>query len=258
MVWFTVKKAFFDFWDNLFKTIILNLGYIFLLSIPVFLPYWLYGIHVSASIAAFAAGVLLIFVYTGAASLVARDISDYGNPGFREFFGYLKESWGTSIIFGLIVIAHMGILMVAFPVYAAMKNLFGIAAMVFIFWFSVIWALSCQYYFPIRSRIDRNPLKIVKKCFLLFFDNTAFTIFLAFGTVVILVLSSFTAFLLPGFAAVLIWLQAGFKLRLLKYDHFEKNPEADRGKIPWDALLVEEEERVGKRTLKGMIFPWKE
>jgi len=255
---FTVKKAFFDFWDNLFKTIVLNFGYILLASVPVFLPYWLYQIHTVAAVAAFVAGVLLICGYTGAAALIARDISDYGNPGFREFFGYLKESWGTSLAFGFIVVAHIAILMVAFPVYASMKNVFGIAAMVFIFWFSVIWALSCQFYFPLRARLDRNPLKIVKKCFLLFFDNTAFTIFLAFGSILIVVLSSFTAFLLPGFAAVLIWLQVGFKLRLLKYDHLEKNPEADRRKIPWEALLVEEEERVGKRTLRGMIFPWKE
>jgi hypothetical protein len=44
---------------------------------------------------------------------------------------------------------------------------------------------------------------------------------------------------------------------MYKYDYLEKNP-GDRRRIPWDALLVEDRERVGKRTLKGMIFPWKE
>jgi hypothetical protein len=44
----------------------------------------------------------------------------------------------------------------------------------------------------------------------------------------------------------------------MKYDYLEENPRADRKHIPWETLLREERERVGKRTLKGMIFPWKE
>jgi hypothetical protein len=57
---------------------------------------------------------------------------------------------------------------------------------------------------------------------------------------------------------MLIWLQAGFKLRLLKYDYLENDSDANRKRIPWDALLIDERERVGKRSLRGMIFPWKE
>ena len=45
---------------------------------------------------------------------------------------------------------------------------------------------------------------------------------------------------------------------MYKYDWLEANPEANRKKIPWDALLMDDKERVGKRTLRGMIFPWKE
>jgi hypothetical protein len=29
-------------------------------------------------------------------------------------------------------------------------------------------------------------------------------------------------------------------------------------RVPWDALLAEDREQVGVRTLRGMIFPWKE
>ena len=64
--------------------------------------------------------------------------------------------------------------------------------------------------------------------------------------------------MLPGISAVVLWISVGLKLRLYKYDYLEKNPEANRKKIPWDALLVADKDRVGKRTLRGMIFPWKE
>ena len=70
--------------------------------------------------------------------------------------------------------------------------------------------------------------------------------------------SIFTAFLFPGFGGLLVWHQAAMRLRLYKYDYLEENPGANRKKIPWDGLLVEEKEKVGKRTLRGMIFPWKE
>jgi uncharacterized membrane protein YesL len=258
MTGFTIKKAFFDFWDNLFTIILLNAGFILLAGIPLFLPYWLYPIHGWASIAAFVAGVLLLFVYASAASLMCRDMADYRRPGFPDFIAYLKDGWFSGLAFGVITAVHLVLLLVAFPVYGAMRNFIGLAAMVFIFWFSVLWLLASLYYFPLRARLDRNVPKILRKCFLLLFDNTAFTVFLGSGAVLIIAVSFFAAFLIPGPAAVLVWVHAGFKLRLLKYDYLEKNPGADRKNIPWETLIAEEREKVGPRTLKGMIFPWKE
>jgi len=48
------------------------------------------------------------------------------------------------------------------------------------------------------------------------------------------------------------------RLRLLKYDWLEAHPDANRKKIPWDELLIEEREKTGTRTLKNLIFPWKD
>ena len=31
-----------------------------------------------------------------------------------------------------------------------------------------------------------------------------------------------------------------------------------RRKIPWDAILIEEREKTGTRSLKSFIFPWKD
>ena len=62
----------------------------------------------------------------------------------------------------------------------------------------------------------------------------------------------------PGPVGVLLYLDEALRLRLLKYDYLEANPEADRKKIPWDALLIDEREKTGDRTLKNFIFPWKD
>jgi len=258
MLLFMIKKAFFDMWDNFLAIILLNIGFVALLSIPLLVPYSLAPVSTPLSVLALIAGVLLLFVYAGAASLVTRDISDYKSAEFGSFVSYLRETWIVSLVLGAIYLLHVFVLSVALPVYSSMGNLLGLAALIFLFWASVIWLLSSQFFFPIRARLDRKIPKILRKCFIVFFDNTGFSIFAGIGAAVTLVISVFTAFLLPGFGGILLWLNVGFKLRLLKYDYLEATPDANRKHIPWDALLVSEREKVGTRSLRGMIFPWKE
>jgi hypothetical protein len=257
MFGFLVKKAFFDMWDNLFRILLMNLGYIalfawFFLLVPLFsaVPFLLF--------AAAAVGILLFAVYSGAVSRMCSEISDYRQPGFAEFFRFAKESLSSSLLLALIACLYAVVVSISFQYYGRMKNVAGPLAVAVLFWLTIAGILAAQYYFPIQSRLDRKFRKIVRKTFLVFFDNPGFSIGLLVSALLVLVVSIFTAFLLPGIATILLWWNVAFKLRLYKYDWLEANPGAKRNRIPWDALLVEDRERVGKRTLKGMIFPWKE
>ena len=262
MFGFYVKKAFFDMWDNLFRIIILNLGYIAVLGIAVLVPYLgQYVTFLPQSVAFFIVlfiSIALVSVYSGAASGITREIADYQEPGFKSFLPYLKETYKPSLLFALANTVVFFLLSLAMPFYLSLKSLFGPLAFAFLFWLTVIWVISIQFFFPLQSRFDRSFKINIKKIFLVFFDNTIFSIGVFIGTIVIFVGSTFTAFMLPGLATVLLWANVGLKLRLYKYDYLEAHLDANRKKVPWDALLVDEKERVGKRTLKGMIFPWKE
>jgi hypothetical protein len=70
------------------------------------------------------------------------------------------------------------------------------------------------------------------------------------------------AFLLPGPAGLLLFLDEALRLRLLKYDWLEANPDTTgskkRRQIPWDAILIEEREKTGDRSFRSFIFPWKD
>ena len=244
-------------WDNMMGVFLLNFGYVLIIGGGLYLPYLLSS-NVILSYIGIAISIVAFNLYTGATSLIARDISDYKTLSFRDFFSYFKEIWKAALALSVITIVQVFILMVAFPFYFQMGGFLGVAAMAVIFWVSVVWWISSQFFFPIRARLDKSLKKIIKKCFMIFFDNTIFSLILGVGTIVVFIISGFTAFLLPGLTSVLIWHQVGFKLRLLKYDYLEENPEADRKKIPWEALLIDEKDRVGHRTLRGMIFPWKE
>ena len=258
MLMFMVKKAFFDMWDHFLAVVIMNLGFIILLTVPLLFPSWLVEINVFAALAMQVIGGLLVFVYAGTISMAARDMANYERPEFKKVVEYLKETWKSSLVLGLIWAAVVLVVFIGFPVYAGMENFLGLAAIVFLFWAILIWSLSSQFYFPIRAQLDTQIRKVLRKSFVIFFDNTFFAIVVGIGTILITVGSVFTALLLPGVTGLLIWHQVALKLRLYKYDYLEENPESNRREIPWDALLIDERERVGKRTLRGMIFPWKE
>lgn len=258
MILFLVKKWFFDCWDNLLWLLLGNLVVLIAAALPIIVPPRLAGVAPEPALFLFAAGFVLLMVLVGTISFFTRDITDYQSVDLSLFREYLGSTWKQSAAFAGLYLLLMFLVVVGFPVYAGMDNIVGTAAMVFLFWGSLTWLLTSQFFFPIRARLDVRFKAVIRKSFAVFFDNIAFSVFLGFGSVLILIASVFTAFLMPGFVGLLIWVQVAFKLRLKKYEYLEANPEAKRTRIPWAELLQEEKERVGPRTLKGMIFPWKE
>jgi uncharacterized membrane protein YesL len=258
MFGFTIKKAFFDLWDNLIAVALMNLGLIFLMILPLVAAPSLAQGSLVAGLLLFLAGMVVFFIGLGIASRYAMEIVHYRRPEFSSFPAFFQETWKFSAVIGVLATLAGFLLFVAFPVYGSMGNIFGLIGFALVFWLTVVVVLAMQYLFPIHNQMGNGVKKSLSKSFLILFDNTGFSVGLAIGSLVILALSVFTAFLLPGVAGLLLWHQVGFKLRLYKYDYLEENPEASRKQIPWQALLMEERDRVGKRTFKGMIFPWKE
>jgi hypothetical protein len=144
------------------------------------------------------------------------------------------------------------------PFYLSMNSMAGLFFAAVIFWTFIAGLLALQFFLPVYFRLDRKIPKALKKCFLICFDNPLFCVFSLLHNAVLLILSALLAFLLPGPAGALLYLDQALRLRLLKYDWLEANPQAPRGKIPWDLILVEEREKTGSRSLRNLIFPWKD
>ncbi|AEF84173.1 hypothetical protein TREPR_0985 [Treponema primitia ZAS-2] len=122
--------------------------------------------------------------------------------------------------------------------------------------------LALQFCFPIRSRLDTKLPKVLKKCFIILLDNPLFCLLSGLFALLLLALSILLLLLAPGPAGILLFLDEALRLRLLKYDWLEANPGANQGRrrpqVPWEALLIEEREKTGSRSLKNLIFPWKD
>ncbi len=257
MILFMLKKAFWDAWDNMGRLLLVNFIMILLIAVPVFIPKYLLPFPV-LSLLSMILSILLIFVYTGAVSGYIKDLVGYKSPELKDITRHLKESWKTSLLLGGSSLLFYFICYTGFKFYASLGSILGLIGLAFLFWITLIVSLSLAFFYPVMNSLDRSPVKIIKKCFILFFDNTGTAVVLGTGILVNAGLSVALALILPGIGGILILQESCMKILMMKYDYLEENPDADRKKIPWNGLLMEEREKVGKRTLKSTIFPWKD
>jgi hypothetical protein len=257
MIGFLIKKSFFDLWDNMFKIILVNLGFIASAAVPILIPPLLEGVP-ALGIVILAAGVLWCFVYLAGAARTLKEISDYRTFGFAEFFHNIQTTWPAGLVLGLIFLLGIMLTTLVIPCYISMDSILGLLLAALIFWTLIAAALSFQFFLAIRARLDARMTKVIKKSFIIFLDNPLFCISSFILALMMTVFSVLLVFLIPGPAGILLFLDEGLRLRLLKYDWLEANPGADRRKIPWEALLIDEQEKTGTRSLKSFIFPWKD
>jgi hypothetical protein len=260
MVGFLIRKTFYDLWDNLFKIVILNVGFILVMAFLVFVPPLAAKIGNSSvfETALIIFGILCCFIYLAAAALCIKPVSDYGFFSFGDFFRNLKVAWRPGLVMGLFAFVLYLAASVIIPFYLAIESPVGLVFAAIVFWLAIFALISFQFFFTVYSRLTDNLFKALKKCVLISLDNTGFSFFSLFHNIVVLIFSFILALLFPGPVGILLFLDEALRLRLLKYDWLEANPEENRRKIPWDELLIEEREKTGTRTFKNFIFPWKD
>ncbi len=257
MIGFFIKKAFFDGWDNLVSLMLMNLVFTALFALGVALPStlgaptWLIVVCGALTLAASA-------VWWSVCVYSLNVVADFKGFRFADIRSSLKSALVPGLQIGLFLALIFVVVTTGLPFYLEFGGFFGVLAAGLVFWCGFVVLLALQYYIPIRSRLGGGLKKNLRKCFLLLLDNPGFSLFLFIYNLFNVVISIFTAGLLPGLAGVALGEDVALRLRLYKYDWLEAHPEADRKKIPWDELLQEDRELVGTRTIKNMFFPWKD
>jgi hypothetical protein len=257
MIGFLLKKSFYGLWDNLFRLAMINVGFIVTVTLPLMASVAL-GAIPALSIAIALACLFWVGVYLTASSRAVSAFADNRSFGFADFFAELKASLPAGAMVAIFGLGIALVVLIVIPFYAAMDSALGTFIAALSFWALLFCLLAFQYFLPFRSRMGGGVKKLAKKSFLLLIDNTGFALITALYTLVLSALSLFFVFLIPGPAGVLFVLDESLRLRLLKYDYLEAHPEADRRKLPWNDILEEEREKTGTRSLRNLIFPWKD
>ncbi|HEY9055044.1 MAG TPA: hypothetical protein VIO60_09515 [Rectinemataceae bacterium] len=252
-----MKKAFFDGWDNLFALAAINSGYVLIFSLFLILPSAL-GLDWAAGLALAALGLFAFAQWHALTASAVAEMADYHSVSFSGFFSVFPQTWKAGLALGAALSVSIFSLGLGIPFYIAQKSFLGVFLASLLFWANLALILSLQYFMPLCAKRPGQIRRNMRISITLFFDNPGFTMALFIHTAISLVISIALAFLAPGFAGIALAEAGALKLRMLKYDWLEgKGPEMRR-RVPWGELLAEEKELVGERTLKGMIFPWKE
>lgn len=261
MIGFFIKKAFFNGWDNLFQILLVNIV-ILVIGLGGF-----YLAGITAKIVYLSLFILLVTILLEGTlllgvSVVFAKVANYSSFSFGDVIASIKETWKHGLLYSAFIALLVLVFSIVLPYYLGIGNFLGFTLAVVMFWLAVILTFSLQWFMPIRSQLDKNFIKSIKKCFIIFFDNPGFSVFMFLYSFVLLALSCVLVLLMPGIAGLLLAQNEAFRLRMYKYDWLEKNPDIDikkvRKEIPWAELLAEDMETVGTRTLKNFIFPWKD
>jgi hypothetical protein len=166
-----------------------------------------------------------------------------GGTALKELIAGMKRTKGAALLLSLFTVLQLVLIVFVLPFYLSLDNLGGIIGLSLIFWGSLGWQLSSQYYFAAFLQLGVKPGKALTKSVVFFVDNFFFTIFMGLSTLLMLSLSGFTLLLFPGFCGAVLLHQTALKMRLLKYDYLEEHPDLSNKKaIPWDALLEPQDE----------------
>jgi hypothetical protein len=258
MIGFIIKKAFFDTWDNLLKVIVFNL-----MTVPfLILAYFglkLFSEGIVLGLILVFIGIIAIVIHQGTVAYFLRDIGDSISTPISHYLKYLKTDFSLKIKFSIGWVFFITLTSFSIFYYLNGDGLISLIPLALVFWFSSMTSIAVLFFFPIKIRLEGDFKKVLKKCFILLLDNPFTGIFIFIYTVILVLLSIPSLGLLPpGLGSIGCLIDTTVHMYDLKYDYLENNPDADRKKIPWAELTYELNENVGPRSLKGMIFPWKD
>ena len=257
MIGFFIKKAFFDGWDNLLGILIQNIIYI--LALTGFIGcISLLEAHFTLALVLMGVIFLITCILLGGTAEVVKGYADYKKELWEPFAKGIKRNLGHSILFTFVSFILAVIMTFAMPFYLTMGNMTALIIGVVMFWLCMLSLFALPFYFPLMTLLPGDrPGKTLKKCFIIVSDNVLFSIFFFIYNLIVFALSILTVGMIPGVAGYMLGAQDAMKLLMYKYDWLEENPDEKGKNAPWAELLYEEKEKVGPRSLKSMIFPWK-
>ncbi len=264
MFGFILKKNFCDGWDNLISVIVINLVFLFTgiglvllngltarLDSEIFLLLSMIFSSVVLSI--------VIFAYSDSAAHIANFEGIHILDFFKAIPGVLKDG----ALFGLMNAAVFFISSFSIRYYIVESGtLLGFALGCAIFWIDIFYLLAIQWFIPIRGLMHNNFKKCFKKCFIILFDNTGFSLLMGLYNVILIILSVVCIGFFPSMTGLLIADTNALRILLYKYDYLEEHPELttkkERRQIPWDDLIAEDRDMLGPRPIRSFLFPWKD
>lgn len=260
MIGFFIKKNFFDGWDHLLSLVVPNLIIFAFIMLGFFVAQFAMNLPTLVSMAVLALVWCGVSIASFAFGPSAAKIADFKSVSLKEWLANFKLRWKDGLFFGLLSGTLMLLALITIPFYLQMEGMVGLFLAAIVFWFLFLCILAFQWILPLQSLMGNSFSKVLKKSFIIFFDNPGFSFFILIYTIFLVVLSIALFMTVPSFCGIILAHTNALRLRLYKYDWLEiqdKEGATNKKKIPWKDLVAEDRENIGPRSLKNFIFPWK-
>src|SRR5574344_129361 len=262
MIGFLLKKNFCDGWDNLLSLVVTNILFLFVGMGLVYVNFVCASYSV-VFIIVFAISCVILSILYFAYGDVAANIENFKGVRVVDYFKAIPGVLKDASLFGLLIAVICVLSFFSFNFYFLQsKSMFTFFVGALLVWVDVFIILSLQWFVPIRSLMHNDFRKCLKKCFIIFFDNTGYSVFMGFYNLIMIALSVVLVGFMPSIAGIQVATTNALRLRLYKYDYLEKHPEfttkKERKNIPWEELIYEDRETLGPRSWKSFLFPWKD
>ena len=263
MYGFLLKKNFCDGWDNLLSVIITNVIFLFVgLGLVALNAVFAKAENDLLLVLGFIISFIIVSIVIFAYGDTAAAIADFRGIHYADFFKAIPGVLKDASLFGIMCAAIVIVSGYSTRYYFKQQTMLSFMMGAAICWIDLFILLSLQWFVPLRSNMHNNFRKCLRKCFIVFFDNTGFSILTALYTLVLLILSVLFVGFLPSVAGIEIAKANALRIRLYKYDYLEEHPELktkrERSRIPWEELIYDDREALGPRKLRSFLFPWKD
>lgn len=270
MIGLTIRKTFYDIWDNLGLVFMVTVGFDLVLLFPVSLPAVVASAGAPVAFLVQSLGIAICAGWIGAFSVPAARIVAGNSPAIRREFRRIRRGFVSGCVYGLVGVLARVTVLTALQFYGAFGNVAGLIALSVVFWVTIAAVMMAGALFPIRDQQEAGVRETLRQTALLVLDNPLFFLavtvvplagFVAIGVLLSPAAAFFALLVFPGVGGWTIWLHVAVLLRSRKYEWLREHPEVSTGgyftRLPWGEILEKERRETGKRSIRTLFFPWR-
>ncbi len=142
--------------------------------------------------------------------------------------------------------------------YLSAGKIIGLFITLLLFDFEIIIIIVNQFFYPVSFYYDSDEVSVFKRSLAIAFDNFGYSMLLVLKSIIDFIITIFTFSIIPGICGIGIARMDMVRLLTRRYQYLEANKGINKKDADWKQILADDITSTGTRTLRNMIFPWKD
>lgn len=258
MVGFFFKKSFFDGYDNFLKLILFNFLYAAITVGGIWSSFFFFSDRPILLFLCFYLTSFLTAFYSFGVNFFLYKWSCYEKGYLNDCVRQYRGNFKCIVVFSIILFFFLFVIPFTQYLYLSESNPIGFLVTMVLFGFEILFLFVVQFYYPVCYYSELSAKSVINICLAYSFDNIPYSLILAIRSVFDLALTVVSLGIIPGIGGIGLSGMTMVRLLTERYQFLEKNESLSKKDADWNTILASDKVSTGKRTLRNMIFPWKD